>query len=928
MAESAVALLLNHLTIFLQEESKLLGGIKEEAECIRDELERMRAFLRVADVMEESDPELQVWVNQVRDVAYDTEDVLDEFVLRLSRHREDGFYGFLRKISFSIKNLKARHRIDSEIKRIRSRVNQIAKGHQRYRYKFNISEQVSSSNRVNDNTWYDRRSDALLMEEAELVGIERPKKQLIESLVEENPRLKVVSVVGMGGLGKTTLIKKVYDDREVKGHFEIHAWITVSQSFELRELLKDLIQQLFGETKQSVPQMLETMDINNLKAQIKDFLQASRYLLILDDVWSINAWDALKYALPDNNCGSRILLTTRISTKASTSCVESYGNIYTMKPLSPEESWTLFCRKTFQGNCCPLHLDKFARSILKKCEGLPLAVVAISGVLATKDKIRVHEWELVLRSLGSQLVGNDKLESMEKILSLSYNDLPCYLKICFLYLGIFPEDYKIECMRLIRLWTAEGFVKLREGMTVEEVAEGYLDELLNRSLVQVAEVYHDGRLRRCRVHDLFREIITSKSREQRIAVTVGGGSTRWLEKVRRLSMHYTLGNLQQINCYSQLRSLLLFRVSEPLSKSSMPMLFNGGVRLLKVLELRGASIETLPNEVVKLYHLRYLSLRGTKVKMLPNSIGKLENLETLDLKDTYVNELPVQILKLQQLHHLLVYRYSVEDFLPFYHSYGFKAIVGIEGLSSLQKLSHIEVNDDNGRIVVGELGRLTQLRRLGFRKLRREYGMALCSSLQKLSNLQSLSIGSVEEDEIVDIQTLFSPPRFLQRLYLKGCLEKLPHWITSLNNLVRLRLSSSKLRDDPLQCLQDLTNLVEIELIRAYEGEELCITATGFQKLKRLQLAKLEGLRWVRVEKGSMPHLEELICEDCKLVEEVPTGIEHLANLKSFNLYGMSDKLIMTLNREAESGDYWKIAHIPNVWIGTFLHDCWKGYSL
>ncbi|KAA8519217.1 hypothetical protein F0562_013473 [Nyssa sinensis] len=251
MAESAVTFLLKQLTPFLYEEVKLLGGIREEFENIRDELERMRAFLRVADAMEDRDPELQVWVKQVRDVAYDTEDVLDEFMLRLAHHPADGFYGCLRKICFSIKNLKARRRIASEIRRIQSRVPKISEGHQRYRYPFNISDQGSTSTTIANNPCYDhRRRDALLLEEAEVVGIDRRKKQLIEWLVEDDPRFKVISVVGMGGLGKTTLIE---------------------------ELLKNLVRQRFDEIQQPLPQRVEAMDITELTIQIKEFLQQSSF---------------------------------------------------------------------------------------------------------------------------------------------------------------------------------------------------------------------------------------------------------------------------------------------------------------------------------------------------------------------------------------------------------------------------------------------------------------------------------------------------------------------------------------------------------------------------------------------------------------------------------------------------------------------------
>ncbi|XP_028105458.1 putative disease resistance protein At1g50180 [Camellia sinensis] len=241
MAETAVIHLLANLAPFLQGEVNLLSGVREAMEDIRDEFERMSAFLIVADATEERDPELKVWVKQVRDAAYDTEYVLDKFKLHLAQHHGDGFGGFLRKSFYFPKTLKARHQISSEIQRIKSRVINISEGHKRYRDKYGILEQGSRSNVVN-NSWYDYRGDALLLEEAKLVGIEKPKSQLMEWLVEGDSGLKAVSVVGMGGLGKTTLVKKVYDDATVKKHFDSHAWLTVSESFRAEDLLKGMIQ--------------------------------------------------------------------------------------------------------------------------------------------------------------------------------------------------------------------------------------------------------------------------------------------------------------------------------------------------------------------------------------------------------------------------------------------------------------------------------------------------------------------------------------------------------------------------------------------------------------------------------------------------------------------------------------------------------------
>ncbi|KAL7188107.1 hypothetical protein ACSBR1_038044 [Camellia fascicularis] len=188
----------------------------------------------------------------------------------------------------------------------------------------------------------------------------------------------------------------------------------------------------------------------------------------------------------------------------STCCEETNGHVYDLMPLSQEESWTLFCNKTFRGNLCPPNLKQISLRILKRCEGLPLAIVAIGGVLATKDRSRIEEWEMLYRSLGAELEDNDKLGSLKKALSLSYNDLPYYLKICFLYLSIFPEDQQIWCEKVIRLWTAEGFVNAIEGKTIEEVANGHLNELFNRSLIQVGYRFPDGRPSHFHIHDLMR----------------------------------------------------------------------------------------------------------------------------------------------------------------------------------------------------------------------------------------------------------------------------------------------------------------------------------------------------------------------------------------------------------------------------------------
>ncbi|PNX88055.1 disease resistance protein rpm1-like, partial [Trifolium pratense] len=364
------------------------------------------------------------------------------------------------------------------------------------------------------------------------------------------------------------------------------AWVTVSQSCEIEDLLRDLAQKLFSEIRRKVPEGLESMHSDKLKMIIKELLERRRYLVVFDDMWHMHEWEAVKYALPKNNCGSRIMITTRKSDLAFiSSSIESKGKVYNLQPLKEDEARELFCRKTFQ---------------------------AISGVLATKDKHRIDEWSMICRCLGSEIQVNSKLDNLKTVLCLSFNDLPYYLKYCFLYLSMFPEDYQIQRMRLIRLWIAEGFIEAKDGKTVEDVAEDYLKELLNRNLLQVAERTSDGRVKTLRIHDLLREIIILKSKDQNFATIVKEQNVVSPEKLRRLALHGTLPNPngQQQRSVSQLRSLLMFGVSEILS---LGKLFPGGFKLLGVLDYQDSPLKKFPVAVNDLYHLTYLSLKNTQI---------------------------------------------------------------------------------------------------------------------------------------------------------------------------------------------------------------------------------------------------------------------------------------------------------------------------
>ncbi|XP_042519526.1 disease resistance protein RPM1-like [Macadamia integrifolia] len=834
MALVAVKFLLEKLAILLQGEIQLLGGIHEEVNEIKDELEIIRSFLLDADRRSETDQSVKTWVNQVREVAYDIEDVLDKFMICLANPHGRGFIHSIRNLLRRVKQLKARHDLAIDINGLKRRIKAISDRRRAYAFE-RIEEKASADatlNRLNDS-----RFDPLYINEADVVGIEKPRDLLIKWLREGESRLTTVSVVGLGGLGKTTLVKKVYDSQTVKGHFDCHAWVTISKSFTTGDLLRTALKGFLESTKEPPLGGLERMSDEELIEALRNHLNSKR----------------------------------------SNNGVNSY----------------------------PQELEELSRSILKKCGGLPLAIVAIGGLLWKKEKT-VTEWKKVHSSLGAEMRNEHDLENLGSVLMSGYNHLPYYLKYCYLYLSVFPEDHLIRRIRLVRLWVAEGFIEEIQGLTAEEVAECYLNELISRSLIQVVETDEFNRVRTLRLHDLMREIVLLKSKEESFCRVIGEERLAIDQKARRLSIQTTLENFPLGTAFPSLRSLLVFVFDR--SSYSFGHSFFHSFKFLRVLELELAPLHQFPVELLKLIHLRYLSLRGTMIKKLPKSFGKLRNLEVLDLKGTEVSILPSGILKSSSLREIRIFHYRFESSKFFANTHGVIMPSGIGRLLSLERLSIIEVNHDRDQVI--ELGRLTQLRRLGISKLRREDGENLCSSLEKLKHLTSFHVIS-EAGQHLQLESVSSPPPLLQHLYLKGRLATLPSWVISLTYLLELRLQYSRLTEDPFMALQEIPNLVYLDLREAYDGEELSCNAGGFRRLKKLGIQQLEQLKCVRLAEGAMPMLRTLEITGCLVLQTLPLGIENLSNLEELHLWDMPLRFMGRVRNSGDDG--WKIQHVPTI---------------
>nr|XP_045090337.1 disease resistance protein RGA5-like [Aegilops tauschii subsp. strangulata] len=779
------------------------------------------ALERLADV-DELDIQTSRWRDAVREMSYDIEDIIDDFMCKIGEKSKKS--GFVHDTIQRLRTSRARHQIAGQIEDIKKLVHETSARRERYKVDVPTSHNVA----------VDQRVVALYANAAKLVGMEGPTNELVGWLKDNEKKLKVVSIVGFGGLGKTTLANEC------------------------------------------------------------------SYLVIIDDLWDVSAWNIIRCAFPENNLGTRLIITTRIKTVAEACCFGHHEHILEMKPLSEEDSRKLFFDRIFcSGEACLGQLKDVLVEILKKCGGLPLAIISISSLLASESADQKERWENVLNSLGSVSGTNLTLEAMRQILNLSYKNLPHHLKTCFLYLGMFPEDSEIYRHQLVRLWVSEGFVSKARGQRPEQTATSYFNELVNRSLIQPIDIDTNGSVRTCKVHDMLLDLILYKSAQENFITVVDNPEAIIgpLQKPRRVLFNLVSATLPGDVSVPQVRSFANWRGSVHIPSLAEFKYLRVFVADFSSCSADGSQKIDLTG-LCKLYQLRHIWIRGCWKCQLPTKIMGLQMLETFDIDGSCI---PTDIFHLPCLLDLIIP--SVKR-LP----------EGIGKMASLQLLNHFDTLHTSLDSIKG-LGELSNLSTLVLRTVFSEdVDMdVLNSSLAKLSNLESLEIIS-PDSWIPEALTLSPPPPNLVKLYMIKR-SHVPNWIGELHNLQTLYLTVEKLEKDGVRILAELPALVNLKLTfdRALE-ETIAIDGTTFAILKLFHIS-CKNMPHLTFQGGAMPKLETLSlplnAKGWKQEKNAaPTGIEHLLALKRISVGIGSDT--ESEQRSAESAIRSTISMHPN----------------
>lgn len=806
--------LLPKLLDLLEDECTLQKGIKKLVDSLYMELEALQAALREVAKLEAKQLEevLNTWARDVRDLSHDAEDIVDSLAVRVEGSDPEtilkaGIVDILSpRTSALLSRGKARHEISDAIDDMMSKVQDLAARRERYK--------VGAHTAPNPNAAvsFDTPLSDVYKYPKDMVAIKVPRDEVIMMLTDGNviKKLKIVSILGMGGLGKTTLVKAVYD--KIRLQYEYTAFVSVSRYPDVTKVLMEILFQIDKQNCRNLS--LPKLDDHYLIDEIRRLLQNKRYLIAIDNICDVNLWEIIKLAFVDNGLGSRVVTTTRIHLVAKTG-----GEVYQLKQLTDEQSRELFSARLFNGEKnVPHNIGEVPTKILSKCDGVPLAIITAASLLVGKS---TNDCSKVYNNID---FGSEFEDNTRKILKSNYYDLPYHLRACLLHLHMFQEDCIIRKEALIWKWAAEGLIAEVHGKGLFELGEGYLKELINRNLVMpVEDDSNPGKVIGCCVHDLVLDMICSLSTEENFITVLDSNKQEppVESKTRRLAVQKW--DTEQGDPLANIRPERLRSFNTMGCHLSMELSVSR-FKLMRVLALEECTLfDGNLSHLGKLLLLRYLGLYKTPIKKLPEDIGDLIYLQTLDLRGTSVKELPERVAGLRQLKCLRADKgTAVPDWM--------------ENLTSLEELRLGEVS--RSADFTTELGKLTGLRELEIwiDELDKNQNNALVQSMRKLEKIQVLRIMGNRWTSGSELNWEdFYPPVQLRELHLSSIpCPRLPKRITvsRVPMLSHLSVYVKAIKEEDLDLLGALPELISLKLLSLWDAVREIKGGGAFPRLK------------------------------------------------------------------------------------------------
>ncbi|KAJ3682200.1 hypothetical protein LUZ60_014773 [Juncus effusus] len=886
----------NQLINLVKEEIRLEYGLHKELEEMEKDVKMIGAVLKDNDDAELSES-LKIWLGELREVAYDAIDVLDDhYTERLRRYLKSfpdtrNFFSLVNP-----KRLSYRHKIAPKMKDVVTRMDRISKRRQNFGLFIrpsNSSEGESSNSRIESTS---------SLPPILTVGRETDKQRVVRELTSQNidegadSIVSVLAVHGVCGIGKTMLAQMVYNDITISTQFELKLWVNMShREFNPERLTRSIIESV----DQGLP--FGGTSLHSLQIELEKRIKGRRYLLVLDDYWHENRhdWEKLKIPLYKGAVGSRILITTRSRLVVDT--VDTLGS-YHLRGLSEDECFSLVCQyASSRYNDLSNDLYEVSSDILNKCRGIPMEAISLGNRLHRENDR--EKWRNIIQT-EDDIEFSDERNNFMRAMRLTYSRLPLNLKPCFSYCSIIPEGARLDKEWLIQLWMAQGFIPFRDGRQAEDIGNDYFDSLVRRSFLQKAWANINGDRHEYHISDVIHDVSRSISNEECCIFELDKQHNLNPKVLKHMSFIITnvspsnVVPFQKIYSYKGLYTLLVTDHSFSNHLIKVPEDLADKLASLRTLDFSYCNVTSLPDSIGDLKHLRCLQLWSTKIKSLPNSVCHLYNLQTLGLRNCNLLErLPNEIKYLQKLRHLDLH--LDDDLLRMAYN-TLKSMPPKTGrLVELRILSRFVISE-NEHCGISELGNLDKLQ-----------GELLISNMDLIKNPRDAMEANLEnKKQIKKLRFIWTSnpmkkwhtnntwieENILENLKPNSSIKLLdiigyggvrfPSWLGSgyLYNLQTLCLSDWKkcINLPPLGYLPLLRDLYikGMDSVQSVDCKFCGSTKTSFRCLKKLTFESMSNLEnWHGHENCQLSCLDELVLRGCRNLQSINHNLPNLTKL-------------------------------------------------